>query len=163
MPETLHGTGYYPRDIASIMSLMMLGVSLGGTFTMTLMFTIFNNEMHHAGISLDSSSTSSFDAISQLPPDTQAYIKEQATVAISLAFFAMSAFLWVGVPAMAFLGNVNLKTKSDGVAGARDFSNNVVKGSYVSSLVRELLFDRSKGPTTERSDSSVLEMVGGHV
>ncbi len=35
--------GYFPNNIASIVSLMSLAISTGGIFAMTIMFTVFNN------------------------------------------------------------------------------------------------------------------------
>lgn len=143
MPGTLHGVGYFPNDIASVMSLMSLAITLGGTFAMTLMFTIFNNSLEKAGISFktgEKSSSSSFDQISNLPVDFQKYLRDETRTALMTAFFAMGAFLWVGLVAVSFLGNVKITKEGKGLEGEgkRDFSENVVvKGSYLGSLLRK--------------------------
>ena len=40
MPGTLHGVGYFRRQIASIVSIMNLAVSLGGTLASTIMLNV---------------------------------------------------------------------------------------------------------------------------
>jgi hypothetical protein len=135
---TLHGVGYFPNHIAAVAALMALALSLGGTFAMTLMFTIFNNLLQNAGITLKGGSSSSFDQISGMSLDSQKYLRDKARTAISTAFFALCSFCWLGLVAMAFLGNVNITGKGKGLdgEGAMDFSENVVAGSYIGSLFR---------------------------
>src|SRR6187402_450592 len=59
MPGTLHGIGYFPNYKASIVSLMSLAVSLGGTFATTVMLNIFNNFLSKDGLSFNSAGSSS--------------------------------------------------------------------------------------------------------
>jgi hypothetical protein len=105
---------------------------------MTLMFTVFNNRLSNAGIILKSGSSNSFNQISALSPDSQAYIRSEAKSAISTSFFALCSFLWLGLVAVAFLGNVNITKKGKGLegGGVRDFSENIVEGSFIGSLFR---------------------------
>lgn len=105
---------------------------------MTLMFTVFNNRLSDAGITLKGGS-SDFNQISALSPDGQAYLRDQARTAISVSFFALCSFLWLGLIAVAFLGNVKITKEGKGLKGegARDFSENVLEGSYVGSLFRK--------------------------
>jgi hypothetical protein len=107
------------------------------------MFTVFNNHLSNAGIVLKGGSSSSFDGITALPADRQAYLRDQARSAIALSFFALSSFSWLGVIVVAFLGNVKITkdgkdSESKGVSdtGVRDFSQNVIEGSYIGSLFR---------------------------
>ena len=131
MPATLHGVGYYPGQIASIVSLILLSSSLGGTFATTIMLNIFNNKLSGSGISFHGDDEGSFKAIASMSPQAQAFLRDHARIGISLAFFAISAFGWLGVVAAMGLGNVDIGSKKNGSAGDR-----VMKGSYVGSLLR---------------------------
>jgi len=124
MPGTLHGIGYFPDMVASIVSLILLSVALGGTFGMTVMLNIFNNHMSEKGISFTSATSSSFQSIAELPQEQQDYVREQAKDSITLALFALSGFLWFGCVLMALLGNVDI-----GKDGWNDEENeNITKG-----------------------------------
>lgn len=144
---TLHGVGYFPTQIASVVSLMSFSVSLGGAFATTIMLNVFNNSMRQSGISFTSTSSSSLDAISSLSPTEQAYFREKSKSSITLSFFALSAFMWLGVLAVTELGNVGI-TKS-GKGDEEDTENgpsgNVVKGSYIRSLLHRHRGDARKG------------------
>ncbi|KFY33072.1 hypothetical protein V495_08459 [Pseudogymnoascus sp. VKM F-4514 (FW-929)] len=127
MPGTLHGIGYYPRQIASIVSLMSLMIALGGTIATTLMMNIFNNTLSQGGINFSSAgSTGSFDAIGKLGPMEQEYFRGRAKRGIVLAFYALSSFGWLGVIFTLALGNVTIGKKGN--------PNKVIKGSYLGSL-----------------------------
>ena len=149
MPGTLHGVAYYRRNIASIVSLMSLSMSSGGTMASTIMLNIFNNKLSNAGIDLvhGSSSASSFQAINQLPDTQQTYLREHAKNGIVIAFFGISAFMWLGVVLVAFLGNVDIKNdgkNSNTHDNEATEVGNLTKGSYIGSLVR-----RRKGNESE--------------
>ncbi|KAH8588360.1 major facilitator superfamily domain-containing protein [Bisporella sp. PMI_857] len=141
MPGTLHGVGYYPGHISSIVSLILLSVSLGGTFSMTIMLNIFNTRMSRNGISF-TGNAGSFASIEQLPEQRQSYLREQAKESISLAFWAISAFLWLGCVLMIGLGNVDIRKKT--VANGEDLDY-ATKGSYLGSLVRRRRVGRAQG------------------
>jgi hypothetical protein len=55
-----------------------------------------------------------------------------------LSFFAVSAFMWLGVLAACGLGNVDVSDhgKEEGVEGEERTSGQLVKGSYIGSLFR---------------------------
>lgn len=127
MPGTLHGVAYFPDQIASIVSMMSLAVSLGGTIATTLMLNIFNNTLRTAGVSFDGVASSSFDTIANMSPADQEYFREKAKRGLVLAFYALAAFCWVGVFACMALGNVKI-----GREGAKD---EICKGSYIGSLL----------------------------
>jgi len=124
MPGTLHGVGYFPNKVASIVSLILLSVALGGTFGMTIMLNIFNSRMSTNGASFASGTSSSFKSIAQLPQEQQENIREQAKESITIAFFALSGFLWFGCILMALLGNVDIGKKQ----GEEEEMENVTKG-----------------------------------
>ncbi|KAL5350340.1 hypothetical protein ACLOAV_003907 [Pseudogymnoascus australis] len=127
MPGTLHGIGYYPHQIASIVSLMSLMISLGGTIATTLMMNIFNNTLSQGGINF-SSGSSSLGAIAGLGPAEQVYLQDRAKSGIVLAFYALSSFGWLGLIFTLALGNVTIGKKGN--------ANKVIKGSYLGSLLR---------------------------
>lgn len=128
MPGTLHGVGYFPNNISSIVSLMSFSISLGGTVAMTLMLNIFNNTLSTSGITLNSPESSSFEAIAGLNETAQAFLRDRANRGIVLAFFALTSFMWLGVIVIMWMGNVKIGKK-----GAKD---TMTKGSYVGSLFR---------------------------
>lgn len=142
MPGTLHGVGYYRRKIASIVSLTNLAISLGGTLASTIMLNIFNNKMSNAGISLvhgESSSASSFSQIAQLPEGQQEYLRRKAKAGIITAFYGISAFMWLGLVSIAFLGNVDIKRDAKDIDTYEDGETDVgslTEGSYLGSFLR---------------------------
>lgn len=129
MPGTLHGIAYHPDSIASIVSLMSLALTLGGTLATTIMLNIFNNVLYQAGISFNGVSSSSFDQISGLPADELVFFRSKAQRGIVLAFWAITAFMWLGVVVSLGLGNVRIRKGEEG-------DRITVKGSYIRSLLR---------------------------
>ncbi|TVY20769.1 Efflux pump FUS6 [Lachnellula arida] len=129
MPGTLHGIAYFPTQIASIISMSSLSTDLGGIIATTLMLNIFNNTLRASGLSFSGSadSDSSFGAIAGMDPQQQAFLREKAKRGIVLAFYALSAFCWLGVLACLALGNVEI-----GKNGKKD---KVCKGSYIGSVL----------------------------
>lgn len=108
MPGTLHGVGYFPTQIPQIVSLMSLSVSLGGTLATTIMLNIFNNKLSKEGISFNSASSASVTALASLPANEMEFFRNAANKGIVLSFFAITAFLWLGVVASTLLGNVKI-------------------------------------------------------
>lgn len=154
MPGTLHGVGYFPRDIAAVVSITSLAVAIGGVFSLTFMFSIFNNKMQKYGIDLRAGSSNSFSGIQGLNEGAQAYLKDSARESIRVAMFAMTSFLWLGIPAMGALGNVRI-SKGEVVEAQQDeldFSRNVCKGSYLGSMVK-----KRKGNAREKKQVRVVE------
>jgi hypothetical protein len=140
---TLHGIGYFPTSISSIVSLMSLSITVGGTISTTLMLNIFNNSLRKSGLSFNSNSSSSFNAISSLPANEQNFLRSKAKSGIVLAFFALTAFLWLGVVATLAMGNVRIGKK--GKYGEVE-SDRAVKGSFLGSLLWQ------KGNEVQRKD-----------
>ncbi|EPE02409.1 mfs transporter [Ophiostoma piceae UAMH 11346] len=81
-PGSLHGLAYFPQATAAISCIVAFAMPFGGTVTLTLMSTVFNNKGGSAG-----------DA-------------EQTKSAIMWAFIAVIPFVWVPVVLTTFLGNV---------------------------------------------------------
>jgi hypothetical protein len=132
MPGTLHGIAYHPDVIASIVSLMSLAMTLGGTLATTIMLNIFNNVLSNAGISFNSvspSTSSSLSEIGSLPESELAFFQGKAQRGIVLAFYAITAFMWLGVVVCFGLGNVKIGRGEDGdrITG---------KGSYIGCLFK---------------------------
>jgi hypothetical protein len=111
------------------MSLMNLATSLGGTLATTIMLNIFNNVLGSSGISFNSVSSNSFTEITSLPAAEQDFFREKSKRGIVLAFWAITAFMWLGVVAAVGLGNVRIGKGEEGdrITG---------KGSFGGSLVR---------------------------
>ncbi|KAG4430010.1 hypothetical protein IFR05_014505 [Cadophora sp. M221] len=132
MPGTLHGVGYFPKSISHIVSLMALANTLGGTLATTIMLNIFNGTLQKNGIDFGSFSggSESFDAIRGLAPADLAFFREKATRGIVLAFYAITAFMWLGVLSCCGLGNVR-------IVGDEHWT---IKGSWVG-----YLFSKRKG------------------
>jgi hypothetical protein len=139
MPGTLHGIGFFPKNIAAVISMMSFAVPFGSATSMTIKDTVFNNK---AGISESwnfstTSSASFFDSIAGLPPAIRQAIIDKIRNAIVLAFVAILPFMWLCVFASCWLGNVRITTKRRvDQEGRMDFSENVIEGVFVVSLVR---------------------------
>ncbi|PQE26033.1 hypothetical protein CJF30_00000752 [Rutstroemia sp. NJR-2017a BBW] len=133
MPGTLHAIGYYPKHVASLVSMMALASSLGGTLALTIMLNIFNNHLAGKGVVVSGVQSVGMGALEE---DT----REVAKKGIVLAFFAITSFLWLGVGACAGLGNVWIREGegegSGGVEGEGMDMGNVCEGSFLGSLVR---------------------------
>lgn len=140
MPGTLHGVGYFRKHVASIVSIMNFAISFGGTLASTIMLNIFNNRLSSAGISLvrgASSSASSFKQINRLPQAERDFVRSKAVGGIEVAFYGISAFMWLGCVAMLFLGNVDIKKEAGDVQhdGETDVGN-LTRGAFIASLFR---------------------------
>ena len=105
------------------------------------MLNIFNNKLSSAGINLahgTSSTASSFSQLDKLPAAGQDYVRHHAKNAIIVAFYGITAFMWLGVVAMAFLGNVDIKKDAkatDTLAEWRDGRCQSCEGSIYYKLV----------------------------
>ncbi|THV46177.1 hypothetical protein BGAL_0409g00080 [Botrytis galanthina] len=139
MPGTLHAIGHYPTQIAPLVSMMSLSSSLGGTLALTIMLNIFNNHLSSSGISVSGTTTASFSGIATLGSAEQDYVRKMAKEGIVIAFYAISAFLWLGVGASIGLGNVWIA--KGGEEGAANLNGNekvgqTCEGSFLGSLLR---------------------------
>jgi hypothetical protein len=94
------------------------------------MLNIFNTHLSGSGIDFSSGDSASFDAITNLSPQVQESLRSQAKDGISLDYFAISAFMWLGAVAVLGLGNVYIGKRGDGNG------DRVVRVSYLGSWVR---------------------------
>jgi hypothetical protein len=143
MPGSLHGIGFFPNNIASVMALAAFAIPLGGTLAMTIMETVFNNkaDIPASNASGSTSGSSSFlQSISILPQDEQNRIRHQAKMGVFWAFVSILPFMWLCVLAAATLGNVRItrKERTD-EKGNVDFSENVTENSFLGALIRRRL------------------------
>ncbi|CAK7231357.1 hypothetical protein SEUCBS140593_007898 [Sporothrix eucalyptigena] len=81
-PGSLHGLAFFPKATAAISCIVSFALPFGGTVTLTLMSTVFNNK---GGSSSDTATVRN---------------------AIMWAFIAVIPFMWVSVILTTFLGNV---------------------------------------------------------
>ncbi|CAK7235254.1 hypothetical protein SBRCBS47491_009230 [Sporothrix bragantina] len=81
-PASLHGLAFFPAATAAISCIVSFALPFGGTVTLTLMSTVFNNK---GGSSTDTATVRN---------------------AIMWAFIAVIPFMWVSVLLTTFLGNV---------------------------------------------------------
>lgn len=151
MPGVLHGIGYHRDHISSVVSLVLLAQALGGTLASTIMLNIFNNQMQAAGIDLDHGPISSVSSISQihgLSHHEQAFVRGKAKDAIVVAFYGISAFMWLGLVSMAFMGNVDIKKDSKRDEPSPDDAENaahLTHGAYLASCFRRhMVSDHAK-------------------
>ena len=93
------------------------------------MLKILNHRLSGVGVDVSGGGTASLDAISGLGEAAQVFLRSHAREGISLAFFAITAFMWLGLVAMMGLGNVDIGRSEGGKDG-------VVRGNYLGSLVR---------------------------
>lgn len=76
MPGSLHAVGFFPKHIATVVSVMAVAVPLGGTLALTVMSTVFNNA---SGIA-STSPLRSVTTLNHLPPDELAAVEHKAKV-----------------------------------------------------------------------------------
>jgi hypothetical protein len=72
----LHGIGFFPKHVASIISLIAVALPFGGTLGLTIMSTVFNNV---SGIGKDSGFRE-FDTLRNLPVEQLDAMKADAQV-----------------------------------------------------------------------------------
>jgi hypothetical protein len=151
MPGTLHGIGFFPNNIAAVISMMSFAVPFGSATSMTIMDTVFNNK---AGISRSwnfstTSGVSFFGSLAFIPAGLKQEIIDQIRDAIVLAFVAILPLMWLCVLASFWLGNVRITiNKKVDKEGRVDFSENVIEGVFVWSLIRGWL-GKEKGGGNE--------------
>ncbi|OJJ47827.1 hypothetical protein ASPZODRAFT_15276 [Penicilliopsis zonata CBS 506.65] len=118
MPSTLHVAGVWPERIAAAMSLMRFAMPFGGTLTLTIMGSVFNNKFGAAVSSLtNTTTTTSFNAvdtsslsfIDDLPAAEQAVVRAAGKQAIVWAFLAIMPIMGISLVTGWFIGNVWIK------------------------------------------------------
>ncbi|RDW83052.1 MFS general substrate transporter-15 [Coleophoma crateriformis] len=119
MPGSLHAIGFFPNNIASVISMMAFAVPFGGTVGMTVMNSVFNNK----------SGLGSGGSIATYTTNQQVDL-EKVKMAIVWSFVALVPFMWLCVLAAAGLGNVDITglNLAGGEGGPLDFSESVDEG-----------------------------------
>ncbi|KKK13292.1 hypothetical protein AOCH_003610 [Aspergillus ochraceoroseus] len=122
MPGNLHAAGVWPDRIAAALSLMRFAQPFGGTVSISIMGSVYNNKLGTfggltSGDSTGSSSTDSLSAIDSLPSSVQVIIRSYAREAIMWAYISILPILGISVITGLFLGNVwiNKRKKSEEV------------------------------------------------
>ncbi|XXG97725.1 hypothetical protein Hte_004034 [Hypoxylon texense] len=129
MPGSLHSIGFFPGHIATVISVMAVSTTFGGTIALTIMSTVFNNT---SGISRDSPFQNDYSAINNLPDEIKAQVIDGAKNGITWAFVALTPFMVMCVVAAACLGNVTITKETSTEAS----SHILTHGSYFLSLLR---------------------------
>jgi hypothetical protein len=162
MPGTLHGIGFFPNNIASVIAMNAFAVPFGGTLAMTIMTSVFFNK---AGFSMNAAgSSSSVQGISPLPPDIRGPIQEKAKQGIVWAFISILPFMWLCVLAATSLGNVKItrKRKVDS-QGKMDFSENTTEGAFLTAYMRRRFKrgrkEQRKGIVTQENKGKAPEQI----
>jgi MFS family permease len=138
MPGSLHGIGFFPNNIASVMALSAFSIPFGGTIAMTIMDTVFNNKagIPASGVKGSTSGSSTYlQSIDSMPQQAQDVIRHSSKMGVFWAFVSILPFMWLCVLAAACLGNVRItrKQKVD-EKGRMDFSENVTERSFLGAL-----------------------------
>ncbi|KAI1492989.1 hypothetical protein F5X96DRAFT_294130, partial [Biscogniauxia mediterranea] len=121
MPCTLHAIGFFPQDISSVVAIMGVAYTFGGTMGLTDMTTVFNN----------------------VTPDSPKN-------GIVWAFVSLTPFMVICILGSACLGNVNITKGADGSSSGEVSGSNLIRGSYVLVLLKEENKPR-KEPVDEKS------------
>jgi Fungal trichothecene efflux pump (TRI12) len=121
MPASLHLAGMFRDRLAPVYSLLRFSMPFGGTLALTIMGSVFQNEMAvyfgNANVQSQvpgSNGTSGFnlhnqaalEAVSRLPPAQQEAVRRRGAEATMWAFISILPFLGLSVLATAGLGNV---------------------------------------------------------
>lgn len=120
----LHAVGFFPRSIATVVSLLSVTLPFGGTLGLTIMTTVFNNK---SGINNDSP-VRNFDVLSSLPEAQRSIVTQQAKMGVVWAFVSIMPIMVLCVIAASLLGNVDIAADGD--------ESHVFRGVYLLHLFR---------------------------
>lgn len=107
MPGTLHAVGFFPNDIASIVSLMGIATPFGGAVALTVMSTVYNN-----------------------------LAATDEKMAFVWAFVAISPLMGICILCAACLGNVSIVKPGAGEEGEGEAKHVATNESYLLGLLR---------------------------
>ncbi|KAH0845080.1 putative MFS multidrug transporter [Fonsecaea pedrosoi] len=141
MPSNLHLAGMFRDRLAPVYSLLRFALPFGGTLALTIMGSVFQNQMSlyfgsnavNSGNNNGTDSTGGFnlhnqaslDLVKSLPPEEQQAIRSQGATATMWAFISILPILGLSLVAGLFLGNVWIsKKKNDN----KKNKNNVASG-----------------------------------
>ncbi|KAE8327358.1 major facilitator superfamily domain-containing protein [Aspergillus sergii] len=117
MPATLHMVGVWPEKIAPAQSLMRFAQPFGGTLSLTIMGSVFNNKFARASVvsgggGLDVHDTNSLAFIADLPEEAQRSVRLAGRDAIMWAYIAVLPIMGLSLVTGLFIGNVWIRPKS---------------------------------------------------
>lgn len=129
MPGTLHAVGFFPNDIASIVSLMGIASPFGGAVALTVMSTVYNN-----------------------------LVDKDAEMAFVWAFVAMCPLMGMCIVCAACLGNVSIIKPGAGEEGDGEAKHVATNESYLLGLlrVRKVKPSRDVMGAQEQGDAGVM-------
>ncbi|PLB45074.1 MFS general substrate transporter [Aspergillus steynii IBT 23096] len=126
MPANLHAAGLWPERLAPAMSLMRFAMPFGGTLSLTIMGSVFNNKFRAVGDftngtgtgtgggDLNLHDTSSLSFINELSAAQQTAVRVMGRDAIMWAYISIMPIMGVSLVAGLGLGNVWIKSVSRG-------------------------------------------------
>ena len=122
MPSNLHLAGMFRDKLAPVYSILRFAMPFGGTLALTIMGSVFQNQMSEyfgsdaVNLNTTSNGTSSggfnlhnhdsLDLIGQLPAAQQEAVRSQGATATMWAFISIIPILGLSLLASLFLGNV---------------------------------------------------------
>ncbi|KAI9040046.1 putative MFS multidrug transporter [Aspergillus affinis] len=126
MPSNLHAVGVWPERIAPALSLMRFAMPFGGTISLTIMGSVFNNKFqaavgshNHSGSVAESGrgsgnlnmqdTSSSLSFIDGLASDEQVVVRNMGGDAIMWAYIAIMPIMGVSLLVGLVMGNVWIK------------------------------------------------------
>ena len=138
MPATLHMVGVWPEKIAPAQSLMRFAQPFGGTLSLTIMGSVFNNKFAQASVvsgsaggGLDVHDTNSLAFIADLPAEAQRSVRLAGRDAIMWAYISVLPIMGLSLVTGLFIGNVWIKPKSKKDEEQRDVSEDESSHSEV--------------------------------
>ncbi|KAL8335600.1 hypothetical protein RB598_009677 [Gaeumannomyces tritici] len=137
LPVQLHAVGFFPRHIATIISLMGVMLPFGGTLGLTVMTAVFNNNLLGRGD--DGTNAHNFDELSRLPEEVRAAAMGKIKMAIVWAFVAIVPFMVLCMLAASLLGNVKITRDAQNQEPSDEEGERgkgVVEGIYLLHLLR---------------------------
>ncbi|KAE8156343.1 major facilitator superfamily domain-containing protein [Aspergillus tamarii] len=138
MPATLHMVGVWPEKIAPAQSLMRFAQPFGGTLSLTIMGSVFNNKFAQASVvsgsaggGLDVHDSNSLAFIADLPAEAQRSVRLAGRDAIMWAYISVLPIMGLSLVTGLFIGNVWIKPKSKKDEEQRDVSEDESSHSEV--------------------------------
>ena len=131
MPSSLHLAGMFRDRLAPVYSLQRFAFPFGGTLALTIMGSVFQNEMavyfgndavqarlgsNNATSGFNLHSQAALEAVNSLPPAQQAAVRARGATATMWAFISILPFLVLSLLATLGLGNVWISKKAQAIA-----------------------------------------------
>ena len=130
MPSSLHLAGMFRDRLAPVYSLQRFALPFGGTLALTIMGSVFQNEMavyfgnadvqaqlgNNATSSFNLHSQAALEAVNRLPPAQQEAVRARGANATMWAFISILPFLGLSLLATLGLGNVWISKREQAIA-----------------------------------------------